>query len=203
LGGPAYSGATGLLYAAVTSSYGSLYPPGMVAISPGCGTPSIVWQTAFGPDSYPAGLPRSVPAVSAGGVVFVGTPCTSDGNGGCAATTSNAKRRIALHRRIPAICCTPPGIAGGAIWALDASTGNVLNGGVPIMSTNAPLRAPPTIDGNWIYVIDTSGNLYGLTIDPTFPAIQTRIRAIDPRVMRRWEDQPRPAAPRGSFMRGR
>ena len=34
------------------------------------------------------------------------------------------------------------------LWALDASTGTVLNGGSPLLLTNGPIRVPPTIDGN-------------------------------------------------------
>jgi hypothetical protein len=195
LGGPAYSPATGLLYAAVTSSGGSLYPPGMIAISPGCGSPSVLWHTAFGPDSYPDGVPRSVPAASAGGVVFVGTPCTSDGNGGCTGTTDVVAHRASAALVRPKICCAPPGSGRGALWALDATSGAVLNNGLPLVLTNAPLRAPPTIDGNWIYVIDMSGNMYGLTIDPSVPAAQTRTRAVDPHVMKRWEAEPRAPRP--------
>ena len=189
LGGPAYSPATGLLYAAVTSSGGSLYAPGMVGIDPGCGKPAILWHSAFGPDSYPSGVPRSVPAVSAGGIVFVGTPCTPDGNGGCsgsAGTTATAAVRVR-----PQICCAPPGSGRGALWALDASTGAVLNGGKPLIYTNAPLRVPPTIDGNWVFVLDNSGNMYGLTLDPNFTAISTQTRAVDARMLRSWENQPR------------
>jgi hypothetical protein len=167
----------------------------MIAISPNCGSPSVTWQTSFGPDSYPDGVPRSVPAVSAGGVVFVGTPCTSNGSGGCTATTDALGHRVSAATVRPKICCAPPGPGRGALWALDASTGAVLNGGLPLVLTNAPLRAPPTIDGNWIFAVDMSGNMYGLTIDPNVPAKQTRTRAVDPRVIHRWESQPRAPRP--------
>lgn len=183
LGGPAYSAATGLLYVDVPSSNSSFYPPGMIAINPGCGHPSVVWNTAFGPDSYEAGssitpgVPRSVPAVSAGGVVFVGTPCTPSGNTCSATTTSSSMRRTAAARRIPLICCTPAGTGGGAVWALDASTGAVLNGGTPVIVTAATLRVPPTIDGNWLFVMDNQGDFYGLTLDPTVPTAAAKLRA--------------------------
>jgi hypothetical protein len=188
LGGPGYSPVTGLLYVGVSSSDESLFPPGMIAINPGCGTPSVAWQAAFGPDSYAPGsatspgLPRSVPAASAGGVVFIGTSCTATGSG-CAATTSSTSAR---HRQTgtafkPLICCAPTGNVGGALWALDASTGTVLGGGNPIIITSGPLRMAPTIDGNWIFVLDNNGNMYGLTIDPNYPAIDTKYRAPNAR----------------------
>jgi outer membrane protein assembly factor BamB len=145
LGDPAYSPATGLLYAPVASQ--SLYAPGLVAINPGCGHPSVTWHAAFGSDSSSTGLPRSVPAVSAGGVVFAGTL-----NG-----------------------------TGGYVWAVDASTGTVLNGGNPLLQTSGNMRLPVTIDGNWLFVLDYSGNLYGLTTDPSYAAIQTKYRAPDAR----------------------
>jgi hypothetical protein len=192
LGGPAYSPVTGLLYVDVTSSSSSLYPPGMVAINPGCGTPSVTWQTTFGPDSYPAGVTRSVPAVSAGGVIFVGTPCTPDGNGSCtSSTTTNARSRATFRPSKPAICCAPAGGGRGAVWAISASSGAVLNGGLPLFYTDAPVRAPPTIDGDWIYVVDISGDLYGLTLDTSYPPIQTSTHPVNPRVMKVWEAEPR------------
>ncbi len=193
LGGPAYSPLTGLLYVGVPSSNESLFPPGMIAINPGCGTPSVAWHASFGPDSYGTGstlspgLPRSVPAVSAGGVVFIGTICTSSGNG-CSATASTpsiARPRAAAGRG-PLICCAPPGNSGGALWALDASTGTVLNGGNPLIVTSGPIRMPPTIDGNWIFVLDNDGNMYGLTIDPSVPAINARYRPPDARQRKEW-----------------
>ena len=198
LGGPGYSPVTGLLYVGVSSSNQSLYPPGMIAISPGCGSPSVVWQAAFGPDSYAPGsntspgLPRSVPAASAGGVVFVGTICTSTGSG-CSATSSSTS--IARHgtqsvTRKPLICCAPPGNSGGALWALDASSGTVLNGGNPIIITSGPLRVAPTIDGNWIFVLDNNGNMYGLTLDPSYPAINTKYRAPNARQRTKWSFVP-------------
>ena len=191
LGGPAYSPITGLLYVAVPSSNDSLYPPGMIAINPGCGSPSVAWHAAFGPDSYAPGsqlspgLARSVPAASAGGVVFVGTICTSTGSG-CSATTSGTSARERNGANRPLICCAPPGNSGGALWAVDGSTGTVLNGGNPLIITNGPIRMPPTIDGKWIFILDNKGNMYGLTIDPSYPAINAKYRAADPRQRARW-----------------
>jgi outer membrane protein assembly factor BamB len=184
LGSPAYSPVTGLLYVDVASSNESLYPPGMVAIDPGCGNPGVRWHAAFGPDSYEPGsilvpgIPRSVPAVSAGGVVLVGTGCTPSGNTCSPTTTSSAARRAAAAWRLPLICCSPPGTGGGAVWALDAQTGEVLNGGTPLIITAAALRMPPTIDGDWIFVLDNSGDMYALTLDPNYAATQAARRAV-------------------------
>jgi hypothetical protein len=192
LGDPAYSPATGLLYVAVPSSNGSLFAPGMIAINPGCGSPSVAWHAAFGPDSYSAGSdlspgqPRTAPAVSAGGVVFVGTICTPTGDG-CSATAASAVlRRGAATVRKPFICCAPAGTGGGALWALDASSGAVLNGGEPLIITSGPLRMPPTIDGNWVFVLDNNGDMYGLTIDPNYPAVAEKARAINARMLTHW-----------------
>jgi outer membrane protein assembly factor BamB len=88
------------------------------------------------------------------------------------------------------ICCAPAGSEGGAVWALNASTGTVLNNGLPIITTAGPIRVPPTIDGNWIFVLDNNGDMYGLTIDPSYAAISAKARAIDARVLKRWEAPP-------------
>jgi hypothetical protein len=195
-GDPAYSPATGLIYEPVPVGAGSLYPPGMIAIDPGCGVPAVTWHTAFGPDSNLNGAlaSRSVPAVSAGGVVFVGTPCAPTGAGGCAGsvTAASAHRSTPVaNARKPALCCSPPSATvGGAIWALDAATGAVLNGGNPLLTTPAVIRMPPTIDGNWLFVIDNGGDMYGLTLDPSVRAVAAKYRAIDARSRRPWEPQP-------------
>jgi hypothetical protein len=136
IGEPAYSPATGLLYSDVAASAApSLFSPGLVAVNPGCGTPSVVWKAAFGSASD---APRGVPAVSAGGVVFAGS--------------------------------------GGTVWALNASTGTILNSGQPLLHTGGAMRMPVTIDGNWVFVIDNNGNLYGLTTDARFPTVQATLR---------------------------
>jgi hypothetical protein len=173
----------------------------MVAIDPGCGRPSIAWHASFGPDSYSPGsvvspgAPRSVPAVSAGGVVLVGTICTPSG-AGCGATSGSAKLRgTAGATRKPLICCAPPGTGGGAVWALDASTGAVLNDGNPLIITSGPLRVPPTIDGDWVFILDNSGNLYALTLDPKYASISTKARSIDSRMLKQWEAPPKAPAP--------
>ena len=158
LSNPAWSPVTGLLYAVVgTGAGGSMFPPGIVALRPsGCGsgtTFAVVWQTAFGPDSYTGAsiVMRSPPTVSAGGVLFAGTPCTPDGNGGCAAAIGSTIR--------------------GALWALDAQNGTLLSGGKPILITGDHIRAPAVVDGNWVYVLDDGANMYGLTLDPSYPVI--------------------------------
>jgi hypothetical protein len=60
------------------------------------------------------------------------------------------------------------------VWAVNALTGTVLNGGNPVLITPDHVRMAPTADGLWLWVYDNSGNLYGLTVDPTVPAIQKR-----------------------------
>jgi hypothetical protein len=151
IGNPAYSPNTGYLYAAISSSGAgsSLLPPGLAAIG-SCGR-SIAWHAQFGPDTtaYQGENPRSAPTVTAGGVVFLGTPCTSDGNGGCGA----------------------PGTLNGALWAVDAATGSVLNGGKPLVVTGDNIRMAPSADGEWVFLLDGSGNLYGLTVDPSVKAV--------------------------------
>ena len=156
MGNPGFSPNTNLLYAAVASSGdGSLEPPGMVAFQFTC-APSILWHTAFGPDSFAyessGARPRSAPTVTAGGVVFMGTPCTISGS----------------------TCGTPVPNPDGALWALDASSGALLGGGNPVLLAGDEIRMAPSADGLWVYVYDQSGNLYGLTVDPSVPAIARR-----------------------------
>jgi hypothetical protein len=152
MGNPGYSPLTGYVYAPIpTSGAGSLgYPPGMAAIG-NCGS-AILWNVPFGPDSaLYAEAPRSAPTVTAGGVVFMGTPCTNNSNGGCGA---------------------PSGAANGALWAVDASAGTLLNNGNPLLITADNIRMAPSADGLWLFLMDDSGNLYGLTVDPTVTAIK-------------------------------
>jgi hypothetical protein len=169
IGNPAYSPTTGYLYAAISSSGegSSMLPPGLAAIG-GCGS-AMSWNTQFGPDSaqYPGENPRSAPTVTAGGVVFMGTPCTSDGNGGCGS----------------------PGAVQGALWAIDGKSPNVLNGGKPLLITGDNIRMAPSVDGLWIYLMDDSGNLYGLTVDPNVKGIAARPgRRITPSYRRHAEN---------------
>ena len=192
LGSPAYSPVTGLLYVATPSSSNSLFPPGMIAISPGCGNSSVAWNSSFGPDTGTSGLPRSAVSVSAGGVVFVATTCSTGSTGNCASSSSSRtpSARVDATTMRRQICCSPPSSAGGAVWAVDASTGIVLNGGSPLVYTSGAIRAPVMLDGSWLYVLDTSGNLYGLTIDSRYAAVDLKHRAVSPRVMRHWEPLP-------------
>ncbi len=145
IGNGTYSPLTGLYYANVpTATGGSIRPPGMVAVGmTGCKTPSIVWSSQFGADSYSIGShdgqPRSAPTVTAGNVVFVSSP-TIDGK--------------------------------SQLWALDATTGTVLNNGMPVLTTAALMRMPPVVDGEWLYVLDQGGDLYGLTLKADVPPIQ-------------------------------
>ncbi len=154
LGDPAYSPANNLVYANVASNTdASLFGPGLIAIDPGCGNPAVAWHASFGVDATSADIPQSVPAASAGGVVFAGSVVGS----------------------------------GGAVWAVDASTGSVLNGGTPLLQTSGNLRMPATIDGSWVFVLDNSGNIYGLTIDSSYRAIAATRRADDARQRRVWK----------------
>jgi hypothetical protein len=162
IGNPGYSPVTGLLYAAINSGTDSMYPPGLAAIT-SCGQ-SVMWHAQFGPDSfsYPNDNPRSAPTVTAGGVVFIGTSCTPSGSS-----------------------CGTPGTLQGAVWAVDATTGTVLNGANPVLITGDTIRMAPTVDGKWMWVCDQSGNLYALTIDPS---VQSQHRTPPVRLARklRW-----------------
>jgi hypothetical protein len=141
LGEPAYSPMTGLVYSDVAASTApSLFSPGMVAVNPGCGNPSVTWRAAFGSSTA---APRSVPAASAGGVVFAGS--------------------------------------GNTLFEINASTGAILNGGAPFLTTNGQLRMPVTIDGNWVFVIDNSADLYAFTTDTRFASIQPKMRRLTAR----------------------
>jgi outer membrane protein assembly factor BamB len=69
---------------------------------------------------------------------------------------------------------SPTGAGNSQLWALDATTGALLNGGTPVLNTAHLLRMPPVIDGEWMYVLDQGGDLYGLTILPVTPASKVR-----------------------------
>jgi hypothetical protein len=154
VGNPGYSPTTGFLYAAITSSGAgsSTLPPGLAALSD-CGS-TLLWHAQFGPDSslYSGENPRSAPTVTAGGVVFIGTPCSPNGSGGCGT----------------------PNAVGGALWAVNATSGTVLNGGNPIVITGDNIRMAPSADGDWLFLIDDSGNAYGFTVDPSYKAIAAK-----------------------------
>jgi hypothetical protein len=66
----------------------------------------------------------------------------------------------------------------------------VLNGGKPLIYTSGPLRAPPPIDGNWVFVMDNNGVLYAFTIDPSYPAVAAKARSVDPRMLTKWQSRP-------------
>jgi len=157
MGNTGYSPNTGYLYAAITSSGNgsSMLPPGMAAIN-ACGN-STAWTAQFGPDSSAWGNtvnPRSAPTVTAGGVVFMATPCT--------ANSSNTG-------------CTTPSATNGALWAVNASSGTLLgSNGNPLLVTPDDIRMAPSADGLWLWVVDNSGNLYGMTVDPSVMAVARR-----------------------------
>jgi hypothetical protein len=158
LGNPAFSPLTGMFYAAVSSAVaGGVTPaPGMIALKP-CDSalPTVAWTTAFGADSMLSGTPHSMPTVTAGGVVFLGTPCKVDVTEGCSGQQF-----------------------GGALWALDASSGAVLNNGRPIFTTPKAIRMGAVVDGDWVFLLDEYGDMYGYTIDPNFsPTSSARVRA--------------------------
>ncbi len=158
IGNGTYSPLTGMYYANVpTSEGGSIRPPGMVAIGiSGCNTPSIAWSSQFGSDSYGIGSHSGAPRSA---------PTVTAGN---------------------VVFVSSPTSAGRSqLWAIDATTGTVLNGGAPILTTANLMRVPPTVDGQWIYVLDQGGNLYGLTIDPTVPSTKATLpQKYDPEM--RW-----------------
>jgi hypothetical protein len=60
----------------------------------------------------------------------------------------------------------------GGLYALDASSGALLNGGNPLFTTNGPGRMGPIVDGDWIWISDSSGDLYGLTTGSSAPALR-------------------------------
>jgi hypothetical protein len=164
----AYSPVTGLFYAPVASSLApSLLPPGMLAIS-AC-APHAVWSASFGPDAYQgtaAGFARSAPTVTAGGLLLSGTSCNPDASGGCAGTGTGV---------------------GGAVWLEDASTGAVLRGGLPLLRTPNDVRMAPIVDGDWVYVLDNGGNLYGLTLGVPHRRVRSpALGAPDRRSLVRW-----------------
>jgi hypothetical protein len=63
-----------------------------------------------------------------------------------------------------------PGTPGGALYAVDATTGTVLGGGKSLLVTRDTLRMAPSADGLLLFVLDGSGILGGLTVDTTVPA---------------------------------
>jgi outer membrane protein assembly factor BamB len=66
----------------------------------------------------------------------------------------------------------PLGSNGGALWAIDASSGAILNGGQPILTTPERLRMAPVVSGNWLWLFDNGGDLYAMTLDANVRAIR-------------------------------
>jgi len=154
IGNGTYSPATGLYYANVpTSAGGSIEPPGMVAFGvSNCTTPSIIWDAQFGADSYNIGAHDGQPR---------------------SAPTVTAGGVVFV--------ASPLATGKSQLWALDATTGTVLNSGAPILTTSNLVRMPPVVDGDWMYVIDQGGHLYALTIDSKVKATtNTFSQADDP-----------------------
>jgi outer membrane protein assembly factor BamB len=147
IGNGTYSPLTGLFYADVpTAQGGSLEPPGMVAFGvTNCGAPSIVWHTQFGADSYNIGPNDGQPRSA---------PSVTAGN--------------------VVFVASPTAAGTSQLWALDATTGGLLHGGQPVLTTAHLMRMPPVIDGNWMFVIDQGGDLYALTIGSAAAKTQNR-----------------------------
>jgi hypothetical protein len=141
---PSYSRATGLLYVSIsdTATPYSGGQPGMIAIGFSGCTPSVVWN----------------PGTAFGASSFVSgwqrsAPTVSSGG--------------------VVLVAVPVDSSGtGGLFALDASSGALLNSGNPIFTANGPARMPPIVDGNWIWLCDSAGDLYGLTTDPSVPALR-------------------------------
>jgi outer membrane protein assembly factor BamB len=156
IGNGAYSPLTNLYYANVpTAQGGSIEPPGLAAIGiSNCSSPAIAWAVQFGADSYNIGSYDGAPRSA---------PTVTAGN--------------------VVFVASPTAAGTSQLWAIDATSGAVLNGGVPILTTSNLMRMPPVIDGKWMYVLDQGGNLYGLTLDPAIARKQARFaQSIEPRV---------------------
>jgi outer membrane protein assembly factor BamB len=68
----------------------------------------------------------------------------------------------------------PAGASGGALWAIDASSGAILNNGQPILTTPNRIRMAPVVSGDWLWLFDNGGDLYGMTLDASVPAVRNR-----------------------------
>jgi hypothetical protein len=62
----------------------------------------------------------------------------------------------------------------GGLFALDASSGALLNGGKPIFTANGPARMGAVVDGDWIWLSDSGGDIYGMTTDSSVPTLSSR-----------------------------
>lgn len=144
IGNGAYSPITGLYYANIaTNQGGPIFPAGMAAIgTTGCQPDaSVTLHASFGSDSFNIGK-------------FDGQPRS--------APTVTAGNVVFV--------ASPTANGTSQVWALDATTLKILNGAVPLFTTSGLVRMPPTIDGDWMYVIDQNGHVYAYTIDPNVPA---------------------------------
>jgi hypothetical protein len=143
---PAYSASTGLLYVSITDT-ATAYAggePGMIAVGFSGCTPSVVWNR---------------------GTAF-GVSSFSSGYERSAPTVTSGG--------VVLIMAPTASSGAGGLFALDASSGALLNGGQPIFTANGPARMGPVVDGNWVWISDSTGDLYGLTIDPSTPALRRR-----------------------------
>jgi hypothetical protein len=157
IGNGAYSPITGFYYANIaTGQAGPMYPAGMAAIgSTGCQpNASVSYHTAFGSDSFNIGTHNGQPRSA---------PTVTAGN--------------------VVFVASPTAAGTSQVWALDATNLNVLNGASPLFTTSALVRMPPTIDADWMYVMDQGGHLYAYTVDPNVPALKSApfpVSAPDP-----------------------
>jgi len=141
---PSFSASTGLLYEPITDS-ATAYAggePGMIAIGFSGCTPSVVWNS---------------------GTAF-GVSAFTTGRQWSAPTVTSGGVVLEM---------APSTSSGtGGLYALDASSGALLNGGNPLFTTNGPGRMGPIVDGDWIWISDSSGDLYGLTTGSSAPALR-------------------------------
>ena len=80
-----------------------------------------------------------------------------------------------LEAPVAALCASrAPVFAIDVPTGVDATTGALLGGGNPLLVTPDSVLMAPTVDGQWVYVLDNSGNLYALTIDPSIPKIAAK-----------------------------
>ena len=68
----------------------------------------------------------------------------------------------------------PPAFPAAHYGPLTPPRGTVLGGGAPLLTTVDNLRMAPSADGLWLFVLDGSGYLYGLSVDTTVPAIKAK-----------------------------
>jgi len=54
-----------------------------------------------------------------------------------------------------------------------------------VLTTAALMRMPPVVDGQWMWVLDQGGDLYGLTLNADVPAIKATL-AGNPDPITRW-----------------